>query len=138
MENAMINPVFSIFPGLNGMAAPAAVCEAKLFRYIKRIKRTGGRIMRTLKNQRINSIFNASTAVVAAALFLILASTWATAEDKIVTRETLLDRIQIEDMIVKYYVDLSAGKSHDMAQYYTEDAILDVNGEIAKGRKEIE
>jgi len=94
--------------------------------------------MRTLKNQRINSIFNASTAVVAAALFLILASTWATAEDKIVTRETLLDRIQIEDMIVKYYVDLSAGKSHDMAQYYTEDAILDVNGEIAKGRKEIE
>jgi len=58
--------------------------------------------------------------------------------DKIVTQATLLDRIQIEDMLVKYYVDLTSGSGHDLSQYYSEDAILDVNGMISKGRKEIE
>ncbi len=62
----------------------------------------------------------------------------ANAEDKAVTQATLLDRILIEDMIVKYYVDMSAGKSHDLALYYTEDAVLDVNGVIAKGHEAIE
>ena len=52
--------------------------------------------------------------------------------------ETLLDRIQIEDLLVRYYADLSEGKGHDMAQFYTEDAILDVNGMIAEGRAAIE
>jgi ketosteroid isomerase-like protein len=50
----------------------------------------------------------------------------------------LLDRIQIEDLLVRYYVDLALGKSHDLAQYYTEDAILDVNGMISNGREAIE
>jgi ketosteroid isomerase-like protein len=59
-------------------------------------------------------------------------------KDKIVTRSTLLDRIQIEDMLVKYYVDLTSGSGHDLAQYYTEDAILDVNGMVSKGREEIQ
>jgi ketosteroid isomerase-like protein len=83
------------------------------------------------------SVFSRA-AVAGVAILLLLTPIQAAAEDKIVTRETLLDRIQIEDMLVKYYVDMSAGKSHDLAQYYTEDAILDVNGVIAKGRKEIE
>ena len=78
------------------------------------------------------------TAVITSITFLLLIPIKAIAEDKIVTQATLLDRIQIEDMIVRYYVDMSAGKSHDLALYYTEDAILDVNGRIAKGRKEIE
>lgn len=91
-----------------------------------------------LKEQGEKACFPARTLAMATAIFFLLAATWASAEDKILTRETLLDRIQIEDMIVKYYVDMSAGKSHDLAQYYTEDAVLDVNGEIAKGRTEIE
>jgi hypothetical protein len=62
----------------------------------------------------------------------------ANAGDKATTQATLLDRILIEDMIVRYYVDMSAGKSHDLALYFTEDAILDVNGVIAKGHEEIE
>ncbi|MBN1833553.1 MAG: nuclear transport factor 2 family protein [Deltaproteobacteria bacterium] len=72
------------------------------------------------------------------AILLLLTPTLINAEDKPVTQATLLDRILIEDMIVKYYVDMSAGKSHDLALYYTEDAVLDVNGVIAKGRNEIE
>lgn len=78
------------------------------------------------------------TTVTAYAVLLLLTPILANAEDKAVTQATLLDRIQIEDMLVKYYVDMSAGKSHDLAQYYTEDAVLDVNGVISKGREEIE
>ena len=66
----------------------------------------------------------------------------AIGEDKIVTQATLLDRIQIEDMLIRYYVDLTLGKSHDLAQYFTKDAVLDLRGinsrkNIYKGRDEI-
>src|SRR5512137_1921213 len=71
-------------------------------------------------------------------MFLVFTSIWVNAADKKVTQETLLDRIQIEDMIVKYYVDMSAGKSHDLATYYTADAVLDVNGLISVGKEAIE
>ena len=50
----------------------------------------------------------------------------------------IYDRIQIEDMLIRYYVDLTSGSGHDLAQYYTEDAVLDVNGMITKGREAIE
>jgi len=36
--------------------------------------------------------------------------------------ETLLDRIQIEDFITRYYDDLSVGKAKELADYFTEDA----------------
>ncbi len=52
--------------------------------------------------------------------------------------EKMFDRIAIEDLIVRYNVDMTSGKSHDLSQYYTEDAILDVNCQISKGREEIE
>jgi hypothetical protein len=55
-----------------------------------------------------------------------------------VTMETLLDRVQIEDLLVRYYYDLSMGRAHAMSEYFTEDAILDVDGTIANGRAEIE
>lgn len=76
-----------------------------------------------------------------AVLFMILfiyAAASHTADEKLVTQKTLLDRIQIEDMLVKYYVDLSSGSGHNLAEYYTEDAILDVNGTEYSGRKTIE
>ena len=58
-------------------------------------------------------------------------------EDRPVTMETLLDRIQIEDFITRYYYDLSVGKAHELAEYFTEDAVLDVDGVVAKGHAEI-
>jgi ketosteroid isomerase-like protein len=73
--------------------------------------------------------------IVMAALFLIPLQTMAA--EKIVTQKTLLDRIQIEDILIRYYVDISAGSGHNLSQYFTEDAVFDVNGMIAKGREAI-
>jgi ketosteroid isomerase-like protein len=54
-----------------------------------------------------------------------------------VTMETLLDRIQIEDLLTRYYYDLSRSNAHELSQYFTEDALLDVDGTVARGRAEI-
>ena len=72
-----------------------------------------------------------------AAILFLTVPIAATAEEKIVTQETLLDRIQIEDLLIRYYVDISSGSGHNLAQYFTEDAVFDVNGMIAKGREAI-
>lgn len=58
-------------------------------------------------------------------------------EDRPVTEKTLLDRIQIEDFLTRYYYDLSTGKAKELAEYFTEDAVLDVDGTVAKGHAEI-
>jgi ketosteroid isomerase-like protein len=76
-------------------------------------------------------------AVSAAAILFLIKALPAIAEEKIVTQETLLDRIQIEDMLIRYYVDISSGSGQGLAQSYTEDAVFDVNGMIAKGREAI-
>jgi hypothetical protein len=58
-------------------------------------------------------------------------------QDRPVTMETLLDRINIQDFLTRYYYDLSVGKAHELAEYFTADAVLDVDGVVAKGHKEI-
>jgi hypothetical protein len=54
-----------------------------------------------------------------------------------VTMETLLDRIQIQDLLTRYYYDLAQGKAHELSDYFTQDAMLDVDGTVAHGRDEI-
>jgi len=54
-----------------------------------------------------------------------------------VTAETLLDRIQIEDILTRYYYDLSRSNAHELSEYFTEDALLDIDGTIVKGHAEI-
>ncbi|HET8696144.1 MAG TPA: nuclear transport factor 2 family protein [Gammaproteobacteria bacterium] len=87
-----------------------------------------------------HSLMHASRALLgafAAAGALVLAAATPAAAQQ-VTMETLLDRINIEDLLVRYYYDLASGKAHEMSEYFTEDAMLDVDGTIAKGRAEIE
>ncbi len=72
---------------------------------------------------------------VAAAILLMPLTPPARAQQ--VTMETLLDRIQIEDLLTRYYYDLSRSKAHELSEYFTEDALLDVDGTIARGRAEI-
>ena len=90
------------------------------------------------KNQSYRSKFFSRATAIAVAVFIVFTSICVNAADKMATQETLLDRIQIEDMIVRYYVDMSSGKSHDLTTYYTEDAVLDVNGLVSKGKEAIE
>jgi hypothetical protein len=69
-------------------------------------------------------------------LLCICAGT-ALAESPPTTLQTLLDRAQIEDLLVDYYGNLGAGKS-DFGTYYVADGVLDVNGLVAQGQKPIE
>jgi hypothetical protein len=74
----------------------------------------------------------------AVGMAVLQASLPAQTQAQQVTMETLLDRIQIEDLLVRYYYDLAMGKAHEMSEYFTADAMLDVDGTIANGRAEIE
>jgi hypothetical protein len=76
-------------------------------------------------------------ALMACALLAPAAAPVVAQEAKPLTMATLLDRIQIEDLLTRYYYDLSKGKAHELAEYFTEDALLDVDGTIAKGHAEI-
>jgi ketosteroid isomerase-like protein len=63
----------------------------------------------------------------------------AAAEPPVVTtQETLLDRIQIEDMLLAYYHGFESEESHDWAAFYADDAVLDINGMRAEGKEEIQ
>jgi hypothetical protein len=76
--------------------------------------------------------------LLAAAMLILAASvTPALAEYPATTLSTLLDRAQIEDMLVDYYAQLGSGHN-DFGAFYVEDGVLDVNGTIAQGKKSIE
>ncbi|MEY4641816.1 MAG: hypothetical protein RLZZ227_1810 [Pseudomonadota bacterium] len=75
-------------------------------------------------------------ALIASAVFLAPAvALQAQAQD--VTMETLLDRIQVEDFLTRYYYELSEGETRALSEYFTEDALLDVDGMVATGHAEI-
>ena len=67
------------------------------------------------------------------ALALALSAPPVYADQPPTTLTTLLDRAQIEDMLVEYYEVLSSGGT-DFGSYYTDDAVLDVNGIVARGK----
>lgn len=62
----------------------------------------------------------------------------ALADNVQTTQATLLDRVQIEDLISNYYWDMTSSGRHALNEYYVEDAVLDVNGIIYKGREGIQ
>jgi hypothetical protein len=72
-----------------------------------------------------------------ATLMLMASAMPAAAEHPATTLKTLLDRAQIEDLLVDYYGQLGTGGS-DFSSFYVEDSVLDVNGLIAQGKKGIE
>jgi SnoaL-like domain len=59
------------------------------------------------------------------------------AEDPPATLTTLLDRAQIENLLVDYYGNLG-GADRGFGAYYVEDGVLDVNGLVARGKAPIE
>lgn len=51
---------------------------------------------------------------------------------------TLLDRMQIEDMLYEYYWELGEADRGNIGKYWTEDAVFDLNGMIVNGQEAIQ
>jgi hypothetical protein len=79
----------------------------------------------------------ASFLLASTTLMMIAVTAPAAAEHPATTLNTLLDKAQIEDMLVDYYAKLGTGGG-DFSAFYVEDAVLDVNHLVAKGKKPIE
>ena len=75
--------------------------------------------------------------IASAALVLVASTAPLLAEQPATTLTTLLDKQQIQDMLVEYYGQLGSGRSA-FGAYYIADGSLDVNGVVAKGEKAIE
>ncbi len=54
-----------------------------------------------------------------------------------VTVQALIDRMQIEELFVRYYSGLGGGNHDWFGAFFVEGAELDVNGIVVHGRKEI-
>ena len=54
-----------------------------------------------------------------------------------VTGKTLLDRIQIEDLLRGYYHDFHTLGAAVATRYFAPDAVFDANGQVFRGREEI-
>jgi len=89
----------------------------------------------------LNAFKNRPWAGGVAALFAVAvtlaAAAPALAQQSPITVAALIDRAQIEDMLVDYYGALSAGGAH-FDSYYTDDAVLDVNGIVRHGKGPID
>jgi hypothetical protein len=68
---------------------------------------------------------------------LLFGSAQAFAEQPATTLQTLLDKQQIEELVVDYYAQLGSGRS-DFGTFYVADGTLDVNGRTAQGKEGIE
>jgi len=93
--------------------------------------------MPSLAIARFRAATTGAVVLGAAALALLICAGSARAEQPATTLTTLLDKAQIEDMLVEYYGHLG-GTDRDLGSYYIEDGVLDVNGIVARGRKPIE
>lgn len=78
------------------------------------------------------------TAIFGIILGGLIAAAPAAARTAPVTAANLLDRVQIEDMMVEYYSLLTEHKRHDIGDYFVEDAVLDANGFRLEGRAAIQ
>ena len=52
--------------------------------------------------------------------------------------QATMDRVAIEDMVTQYYAHLGREDAGAFDDYFTQDAVFDVNGTVARGRAEIE
>jgi len=90
----------------------------------------------------MSKVRKARNTLISARVAFLLASACiaspAMAYESVTTQSELLDRIQIEDILYAYYGGLEEDQPHDFAAYYTDDAVLDVNGRTAEGREEIQ
>lgn len=77
--------------------------------------------------------FTGAILVVVAGVF-----TQVEAADSMTTQDTLLDRIQIEDMMIEYYWAFSTDEGHNIRKYWAEDGEFNVGDHVVKGWAAIE
>ena len=83
-----------------------------------------------------SNIRSSAAAVGLALLIFMVAVKPAFAEQPATTLQTLLDKQQIQDMLVDYYTNLGKGKS-DFGSYYLPDGVINVNGLKGQGEAAI-
>ncbi len=88
-------------------------------------------------NQSVTRCFAGIIRAFAVAAAILLVSFAQPLAAQQVTMETLLDRVQVEDLLTRYYYDLSQSNAHELSEFFAEDALLDVDGTVARGRAEI-
>jgi hypothetical protein len=76
-------------------------------------------------------------ALAAVALMLASIVSVAWAQEPSTTLSALLSRAQIEDLLTDYYSVFGSGHER-FSSFYTENAVLEVNGIVARGRKPID
>ncbi|MCK5749122.1 MAG: nuclear transport factor 2 family protein, partial [Oricola sp.] len=86
---------------------------------------------------KIQAAKSAVKAALFAASVCVAAAQPAFAQDWVTTKDELLDRIQIEDIMLGYYAGLDSGGEHGFADYFTRDGVMEVNGKVATGRDAI-
>jgi ketosteroid isomerase-like protein len=75
----------------------------------------------------------------AALAALALAGCTANAADKTdAATQAALDQVMIGDLLNSYYANFGAESSAGFNDYYTDDAVFDVNGHVAHGKEEIQ
>jgi hypothetical protein len=78
-----------------------------------------------------------ASGVLAAFAVAAAAAAPAIAQNRPITLSSLIDRAQIKDMLVDYYEALSAGSTH-FDSFYTDDALVDINGIVKHGKGPID
>ena len=53
------------------------------------------------------------------------------------SQQAMLDRVAITDLVGRYYSNFGKSDNNAFEQYFTDDAVLDVNGKVAHGKAEI-
>ena len=51
--------------------------------------------------------------------------------------QAMLDRVAIQDLVGRYYANFGKSDNHAFEEYFTDDAVLDVNGKVAHGKAEV-
>ena len=92
--------------------------------------------------KHLNSLMGFSATIIGIALgtALLVATVGvqpALAEQPATTLQTLLDKQQIQDMLVDYYTHLGKGGSDEFGAYYVPDGVIDVNGLKGQGQAAI-
>ena len=82
-----------------------------------------------------NALGKALLGAVSAACLALIMSSGARAEE--VTAETLVDRLQIQDLITRYYNNFGRENAENFADFYAEDAELILGERHFKGRNGI-